>query len=78
MNKNNVKELQQKYDELIDQYTELGGKLGLAMEQERRLDAKVKELKESLEQEKLRYAELFERYIKMMEGVIKMMEGVIK
>ena len=71
MNKNNVKELQQKYDELLDQYTELGGKFGLAMEQERRLNETIKELKESLEQEKMKYTELLERYIKMMEEVIK-------
>lgn len=71
MNKDNVKELQQKYDKLLDQYTDLGYKFGLAMEQERRLNETIKDLKESLEQEKLKYVELLERYIKMMEGMIK-------
>lgn len=71
MNKDKVKELQQKYDELLDQYTTLGFKFSAAMERELRLDETIKKLKESLEQEKMRYVELLERYIKMMEGVIK-------
>ena len=71
MNKGNVKQLQQKYDELMELYKNLNLKFGLAMQQERRMDKEIKELKESLKQEKLKYVELLERYIHMMEEVIK-------
>lgn len=71
MNKDNIKELQQKYDELFDYNRSLNAKLSSAMQQECYLEETIKVLKESLEQEKLRYAELLERYIHMMEEVIK-------
>ena len=71
MNKNNVKELQQKYDKLLDRNRALNLELTCMMQQERGLDEEMKELKASLEQERMRYAELLERYIKMMEEVIK-------
>lgn len=71
MNKDNTKELQQQYDKLLDHNRALNAKLSCAMQQESYLEETIKVLKESLEQERVRYAELLERYIKMMEEVIK-------
>lgn len=71
MNKNDLKELQQEYDKLFDHNRDLNFQLTNTLKYERSLKEEIKTLKESLEQEKLRYVELLERYIKMMEGVIK-------